>query len=89
MLLKKVRLLPTTRCFLCRALLIIVVTAATLIWSPQEVEQVITDQIGGAMGGDAAEQVQTILQNSRQESNSTMALIVGIATLSLRSYGSI
>lgn len=62
-------------------LLIIIVTAATLIWSPEYVEQVITDQIGGAMGGDAAQQVQTMLQNSRQESNSTMALIVGIATL--------
>ena len=33
------------------------------------------------MGKDAAEQIQTMLQNSRQESNSTMALIVGIATL--------
>ena len=62
-------------------LLIIVVTAATLIWSPEYVEQVITDEIGGAMGGDAAEQIQTMLQNSRQESSSTMALIVGIATL--------
>lgn len=62
-------------------LLIIVVTAATLIWSPQYVEQVITDQIGSAMGGDAAQQVQTMLENSRQESNSTMALIVGFATL--------
>ena len=62
-------------------LLIIVVTVATLIWSPEYVEQVIKDQIGGAMGGDAAEQVQTMLENSRQKSNSTMALIVGIATL--------
>ena len=62
-------------------LLIIVVTVATLIWSPEYVEQVITDEIGGAMGGDAAQQIQTMLQNSRQESNSTMALIVGIATL--------
>ena len=62
-------------------LLIIVVTVATLIWSPEYVERVITDEIGGAMGGDAAEQVQTMLQNSRQESNSTFALIVGIATL--------
>ena len=62
-------------------LLIIVVTVATLVWSPEYIEQVISDQIGSAMGSDAAEQVQTMLQNSRQESNSTMALIVGIATL--------
>ena len=62
-------------------LLIIVVTTATLIWSPQYVEQVIADQIGSAMGGDAAQQIQTMLENSRQKSNSTMALIVGIATL--------
>ncbi|MGB3851383.1 MAG: YihY/virulence factor BrkB family protein [Tunicatimonas sp.] len=62
-------------------LLIIVVTAASLIWSPEYVEQMITDQIGGAMGGDASDQIKTMLQNSRQESNSTMALIVGFATL--------
>ena len=62
-------------------LLIIVVTVASLIWSPDYVEQVITDQAGGSMGSDAGEQVKTMLQNSRQESNSTMALIVGFATL--------
>ncbi len=62
-------------------LLIIIVTIASLIWSPDNVEQVITNQVGGAMGGDAGEQVKTMLENSRQESNSTMALIVGFATL--------
>ncbi len=62
-------------------LLIIVVTVASLIWSPDYVEQVITDQLGGAMGGDTGDQVKTMLENSRQESNSTMALIVGFATL--------
>ena len=62
-------------------LLIIIVTAASLIWTPEYVEQVITEQVGGSMGGDTGEQVKTMLENSRQESNSTMALIVGIATL--------
>ena len=62
-------------------LLIIVITVASLIWSSQYVEQVVSDQISGAIGGEAAEQVQTMIENSKQESNSTMALIVGIATL--------
>ena len=62
-------------------LLIIIVTVASLIWSAQDIQEVISGQVGDAMGGDAAEQIQTMIKNSQQKSNSTMALIVGIATL--------
>ncbi len=78
---RKARSIAYYSVFSLPGLLIIVVTAASLIWSPEYVEQMITDQIGGAMGGDASDQIKTMLQNSRQESNSTMALIVGFATL--------
>ena len=62
-------------------LLIIIVTVASLIWSAQDIQEIISGQVGEAMGGDAAEQIQTMIENSQQKSNSTMALIVGIATL--------
>ena len=62
-------------------LLIIIVTVASLIWSAQDIREVISGQVGAAMGGDTAEQIQTMIENSQQKSNSTMALIVGIATL--------
>ncbi len=62
-------------------LLIIVITVASLIWSAEYVEQVVAEQIGSAVGSDAASQIQTMIENSRQKSSSTMALIVGIGTL--------
>lgn len=62
-------------------LLIIIVTVASLIWSAQDIQEVISGQVGAAMGRDAAEQIQTMIENSQQRSNSTMALIAGIATL--------
>ncbi len=62
-------------------LLLITVTVASLIWSSQYVEQVITDQIGSAISQDAAQQVTTMIENAQQKSNSTMAFVVGIATL--------
>ena len=63
------------------ALLIIIITVASLIWSTQYVEQVVTDQISGMMGAEAASQTQTMIENSKQNSSSTWALIVGIGTL--------
>ena len=63
------------------ALLIIIITVASLIWSADYVQQVLTDQIGSMIGSEAAGQTQTMIENSKQNSNSTWALIVGIGTL--------
>lgn len=63
------------------ALLIIVITVASLVWSEQYVQNQLTKQISNTVGSQAANQVQTMISNSKEHANSTLALIVGIATL--------
>ncbi|WKN42176.1 YihY/virulence factor BrkB family protein [Tunicatimonas pelagia] len=63
------------------ALMIIVINIASLIWTQDYVQQQLTDQVAGMMGTEAANQVETMISKSRENSNSTLAIIIGIATL--------
>jgi membrane protein len=63
------------------ALLIIVVTIAGMVLGQEAVQNQISGQIGGMIGGDAAKDIQTMIANSHQKSNGTIALVVGVATL--------
>ena len=63
------------------ALIIIVVNVAGLVYGQQEIRGQITDQIGSMIGGEAARQVQTMVANASDQGNSTLAIIIGVATL--------
>jgi len=63
------------------ALMIIVINIASLIWTQDYVQQQLTDQIASMMGTEAANQVETMISKSRENSNSTLAIIIGVATL--------
>ena len=63
------------------ALLIIVVTLAGQIFGEQAVQGRIADEVSKAVGPDAAESVQTMIENAYTQKNNVMATIVGIATL--------
>ncbi|MAM85800.1 YihY/virulence factor BrkB family protein [Allohahella sp. A8] len=62
-------------------LVIIVITLASLVWSPQYVNQVVAEQIANTVGPEAGQQIATMVENSRKETNSLLAMIAGIATL--------
>lgn len=63
------------------ALIIIVVNVAGLVFGQEEVRGQITDQIGSMIGGEAAQQVKTMVANAREQGSSTLAIIIGVATL--------
>lgn len=63
------------------ALMIIVINIASLAFGQEYVQQELTDQIAGMMGTEAANQVETMIAKSRENSNSTLAIIIGVATL--------
>mgnify|MGYP006293290899 CR=1 FL=1 len=63
------------------ALIIIVVNVAGLVYGQAEVRGQITEQIGSTIGGEVAQQVKTMVSNASDQGNSTLAIIVGVATL--------
>ena len=63
------------------ALIIIVVNVAGFFFGKEEVRGQITGQIGSMIGQDAAYQVQTMVANAGDQGGSTIAIIIGIATL--------
>lgn len=63
------------------ALLIIVITIAGSIFGEDAVQGKVSDEISSMVGPDAAQQVEVMLSNAYQKSNSTIATIVGVATL--------
>ena len=65
------------------ALLIIVVTIASVFLGREAVEGHITGQISSMIGKDAATQVQTMIANARKTGNTVLTSIIGIGTLLL------
>ena len=63
------------------ALIIIIVTVAGLFYSTEEIRALINEQIGSALGEDAATQIQNIVKNSKDHGSSTFAIIIGIGSL--------
>ena len=69
------------------ALMVIIINVASLVMSEQYVQQQLSQQISSMIGPQAAEQVQTMISNSRQNSNSTLAIIAGVAMLVFSATG--
>ena len=69
------------------ALLVIVVNIASLVMSEEFVQQQLNEQISSMIGAGAAEQVQTMISNSKENSNSTLAIIAGVGMLIFSATG--
>lgn len=63
------------------ALLIIIVQVAGLVFGKEAVQGKVEKQIDSMMGQEAASQVQTMISNAGQMESSTIAIIIGVATL--------
>nr|WKN36049.1 YihY/virulence factor BrkB family protein [Tunicatimonas sp. TK19036] len=63
------------------ALLIIIIKVTGQIFGEEAVRGEISGQISSAVGAEAADQVQTMIANTSQQGDSTIAIIVGVATL--------
>lgn len=63
------------------ALLIIIVQVAGLVFGKEAVQGKVEEQIDSMMGQEAASQVQTMISNAGQMESSTIAIIIGVATL--------
>jgi membrane protein len=69
------------------ALLVIIINIASLVMSQQYVENQLSQQISSMIGPQAAQQVQTMITNSQQNSSSTLAIIAGVAMLIFSATG--
>lgn len=63
------------------ALLIIIIKVTGQIFGEEAVRGEISGQISSAVGPEAADQVQTMIANASQQGDSTIAIIIGLATL--------
>lgn len=63
------------------ALVIIIVQVAGLVLGKDAAQGQISEQISNTIGQQAAEQVQTMVANTSEMGNSTIAIIIGVATL--------
>ncbi len=63
------------------ALLLIVISSVGMAFGEEAVEGEITEQIGGILGKDAADQVQTMIANAYVQENTLMMTIIGIGIL--------
>lgn len=62
-------------------LLVIIINLVGSVWGVEIVQGKLTDEISSALGHDAAESIQTMMIETQNENKSTMATILGIATL--------
>ncbi|WP_417867216.1 YihY/virulence factor BrkB family protein [Xanthomarina gelatinilytica] len=62
-------------------LLVIIINLVGSVWGVEIVQGKLTDEISSALGRDAAESIQTMMIETQNENKSTMATILGIATL--------
>lgn len=63
------------------ALLIIIIKVVGQVFGEEAIRDEIAIQISGTVGEEAAQQVQTMIANVSQQGDSTIAIVVGIATL--------
>lgn len=62
-------------------LLVIIINIAGYFFGTEAVTGQITDQVGGMIGGDTATEMERIIANATQTKGTTLASILGVATL--------
>lgn len=63
------------------ALLIIVINIAGAVFGKEAIQGKVSDEIGKAMGADAANTIETMIANAGTSDHTIVATIIGIATL--------
>ena len=63
------------------ALLIIIINVVGIIYGKEAVQGQISTQIGGMIGAEAADQVESMIASTSQQGNNVIAIIIGIGTL--------
>jgi membrane protein len=67
--------------------LLIAIAIAAVVFGQDAAQNAITSQLGGLMGDQAAQLLQTAVANAAQKSSGTVATIVGVVTLVLTASG--
>ena len=62
-------------------LLVIVISSMGYLWSPEVVQSKLMVEVAAALGQDVADSIMSIMQNVRQNEKSTLATLIGVATL--------
>lgn len=62
-------------------LLVIIINLVGSVWGVEIVQGQLTNEISGALGGDAADAIQTMMIETQNNGKSTIATILGIGTL--------
>jgi membrane protein len=67
--------------------LLIAIAIAAVVFGQDAAQNAITTQLGGLMGDQAAQLLQTAVANAAQKSSGTLATIIGVVTLILTASG--
>ena len=73
--------------FALAPLLVLVISIASLVFSGDQAQQALLEQIRQTVGGDAAGIVQTMISNQGGQSSGIIATIIGFATLAVGATG--
>lgn len=68
-------------------LLMILISAASLFYGKEAIQNKVFSELNGFLGNDAALKIQEILKEIALKSDSTVAIIIGVATLFLGATG--
>ena len=68
-------------------LLMILISAASLFYGKEAIQNKVFSELNGFLGNDAALKIQEILKEIALKSDSTMAIIIGVVTLFLGATG--
>ena len=68
-------------------LIMILISAASLIWKKEAIQNKVFGELNGFLGNDAALKIQEILKEIALNSDSTMAIIIGVVTLFVGATG--
>src|SRR5690554_2579419 len=63
------------------ALLVIIINTVGAVWGEDIVQGKLTNEISSALGNDAAQSIQSIIDSTQGGNKSTISTIIGIATL--------
>lgn len=69
-------------------LLILILLIASAVFDPAEVQRVLTEQMGGFMGAEGAQEIGTIMQEAERPGGKGLKAVLGIAAIIFGATGS-
>ena len=73
--------------FAMAPLIMILISAASIFYGREAIQNKVFEELNGFLGNDAAMKIQEILQEITLKSDSTLAIIIGVATLFIGATG--